>query len=59
MGKVRDLFWLTDAQLWRFEPFFLKSWGRSRVDDRRVLSGIIFVSRNGLPWRRHHAVPAL
>ena len=25
--------------------------GRERVDDRRVLSGIIFVNRNGLRWR--------
>ena len=24
---------------------------RPRVDDRRVLSGIIFVNRNGLRWR--------
>src|SRR3546814_17083803 len=26
------------------------SHGRERVDDRRVLSGIIFVNRNGLRW---------
>ena len=25
--------------------------GKPRVDDRRVLSGIIFVNRNGLRWR--------
>ncbi len=30
---------------------FPKSHGRQRVDDRRVLSGIIFVNRNGLRWR--------
>ncbi|OAG74486.1 transposase [Gluconobacter japonicus] len=32
-------------------PLFSKSDGRPRVDDRRVLSGIIFVSWNGLRWR--------
>ncbi|WP_241503296.1 IS5 family transposase [Komagataeibacter melaceti] len=32
-------------------PFFPKSHGKPRVDDRRVLSGIIFVNRNGLRWR--------
>ena len=31
--------------------YFPKSHGRQRVDDRRVLSGIIFVNRNGLRWR--------
>lgn len=35
----------------RLEPFFPKSHGRPRVDDRRSLSGIIFISRNGLHWR--------
>jgi len=30
---------------------FSKSHGKPRVDDRRVLSGIIFVNRNGLRWR--------
>jgi transposase len=29
---------------------FSKSHGRPRVDDRRVLSGIIFINRNGLRW---------
>ena len=48
---MSDLFWLTDAQMARFEPFFPKSHGKPRVDDRRVLSGIIFINRNGLRWR--------
>ncbi len=42
--------WLTDAQMARLEPFFPKSHGKPRVDDRRVLSGIIFINRNGLRW---------
>ena len=35
----------------RLQPHFPKSHGKPRVDDRRVLSGIIFVNRNGLRWR--------
>ena len=48
---MSDLFWLTDAQMARLEPFFPKSHGKPRVDDRRVLSGIIFVNLSGLRWR--------
>ncbi|MFT8462226.1 IS5 family transposase [Acetobacter persici] len=48
---MSDLYWLTDAQMERLRPFFPKSHGKPRVDDRRVLSGIIFVNRNGLRWR--------
>ena len=40
---MSDLFWLTDEQMARLQPYFPKSHGRKRVDDRRVLSGIIFV----------------
>ena len=48
---MSNLFWLTDAQMARLDPFFPKSHGKPRVDDRRVLSGIIFINRNGLRWR--------
>lgn len=48
---MSDLFWLSDAQMARLEPFCPKSHGKSRVDDRRVLSGIIFINRTGLRWR--------
>ncbi|TNB90878.1 IS5 family transposase [Paracoccus marcusii] len=48
---MSDLFWLTEAQMARIAPFFPKSHGKPRVDDRRVLSGIIFIIRNGLRWR--------
>ena len=47
---MSNLFWLTDAQMERPKPFFPKSHGKRRVDDRRVLSGIIFINRNGLRW---------
>lgn len=41
-------FWLTEAKMVRLEPYFLKSYGKPRVADRRVLSGIIFINHNGL-----------
>lgn len=48
---MSHLFWLTDEQMARFAPYFPKSHSKRRVDDRRVLSGIIFVNRNGLRGR--------
>lgn len=48
---MSDLYWLTDAQMAKLKPFFPKSHGKARVDDKRVLSGIIFINRNGLRWR--------
>ena len=48
---MSDLYWLTDEQMARLEPYFPKSHGKPRVDDRRGLSGMIFVNRNGLRWR--------
>lgn len=35
----------------RIEPHFPLSHGMPRVDDRRVLSEIVFVIRNGIRWR--------
>ena len=48
---MSDLIWLTEAQMRKIEPYFPLSHGVSRVDDRRIISGIIFVIRNGLCWR--------
>jgi len=48
---MSDLYWLTDEQMGCLAPCFPKSHGKPRVDDRRVLSGIIFINRNGLRWR--------
>ncbi|SDI28089.1 transposase, IS5 family [Alloyangia pacifica] len=47
---MSDLLWRADAQMARLAPFFRKPHGTSRVDDRRVWSGIIFINRNGLRW---------
>ena len=48
---MSDLIWLSVAQMRRISPYFPLSHGVPRVDDRRVISGIIFVIRNGLRWR--------
>jgi putative transposase len=48
---MSDLIWLSEAQMRRIEPYFPLSHGMPRVDDRRIISGIIFVIRNGLRWR--------
>jgi len=48
---MSDHFWLTQAQIERLKPYFPRSHGVPRVDDRRVLSGIIHVLKRGLQWR--------
>ena len=48
---MNGLFLLSKAQMRRIAPYFPLSHGVARVDDRRVISGIIFVIRNGLRWR--------
>jgi putative transposase len=48
---MADVFLLSLPQMRRIKPFFPLSHGVPRVDDRRVVSGIIFVIRNGLRWR--------
>ena len=42
---------LSEAQMRRLRPFFPVSRGLRRVDDRRVVSGIIYVIRHGLQWK--------
>jgi transposase len=48
---MKGLLLLSPEQMERIEPFFPLPHGVPRVDDRRVLSGILFVIRNGLRWR--------
>ena len=48
---MTDLFWLSGAQLKRIQPYFPLSHGIPRTDDLRVVSGIVFVIKNGLRWR--------
>ena len=47
---MSDEFWLSDEQVASLAPYFPRSRGKARVNDRRVLSGIIHVQRNGLRW---------
>ena len=47
----RNLFWLTDEQWRQIEPHLPKDVrGKARVDDRRVISGIVHVIKSGCRW---------
>ncbi|MBM6582458.1 IS5 family transposase [Microvirga sp. BT689] len=46
-----DLFLLSERQMVRISPHFPLAHGVPRVDDRRVVSGIVYVIRNGLQWK--------
>ena len=51
-----DRVWLTEEQVGRLRAHVPKVRGKAGADDRRVLSGIIQVKRNGLRWRDAPAV---
>jgi len=45
------LFWLTEEQFARLEPHLPSDTrGKARVDDRRVISGIVHVLKSGCRW---------
>ena len=47
----RDLFWLTDEQFSKIAPHLpTDTRGKARVDDRRVISGIVHVLKSGCRW---------
>jgi transposase len=47
----RNLFWLTDDQWTKIEPLLPTDVrGKPRVDDRRVISGILHVLKSGCRW---------
>jgi transposase len=48
---MTDLFLLSQAQMRRIVRYFPRSHGIARVDDRRIVSAIVFVIKNGLRWR--------
>ena len=48
---MSELFLLSRAQMARISPHFPLAHGVPRVNDRRVVSGIIYVIRNGLQWK--------
>jgi transposase len=49
--EIIRLFLLSERQMARISPYFPLSHGVPRVDDRRVVSGIVYVIRNGLQWK--------
>ena len=49
---AKDLFWLSDDEWARIEPWLPRGRrGAHRVDDRRVISGIIHMLKTGARWR--------
>ena len=45
------LFLLSEVQMARIAPHFPSAHGVPRVDDRRVVSGIVYVIKHGLQWK--------
>ena len=46
-----NLFWLSDEQWCSIQPLLPTDVrGKARVDDRRVISGIVFVIKSGCRW---------
>jgi transposase len=53
----QDHFWLSDAQFERLGPYLpTDTRGKPRVDDRRVVSGIVHVLISGCRWKDAPAV---
>jgi len=49
---MSEVFWLSQAQFERLEPLLPKDTrGVARVDDRRVISGIVHMLKSGARWR--------
>jgi putative transposase len=48
---MSDLLLLSRARMQRIKPFFPRWHGIPRVDDWRVISGIVYVIRHGLQWK--------
>lgn len=47
----KNLYWLSDREWQRIEPHLPRDVrGKARVDDRRVISGIVHVLRSGCRW---------
>src|SRR5438552_19180054 len=48
----KQLYWLSDQEWGRIEPLLPRGRrGAHRVDDRRVISGILHMLRSGARWR--------
>ena len=54
---MAQVYWLSDAEWARIEPLLPRGRrGAHRVDDHRVISGIVYMLRIGAPWRTCPAV---
>ena len=52
MSKQRSLYWLSETEWSAIEPHLPRGrCGARRVDDRRIISGIIHMLRSGGRWR--------
>ena len=52
MSKKSEVYWLSDGEWAAIEPHLPKGRrGAHRVDDRRVISGIVHMLRSGARWR--------
>jgi transposase len=52
MSRKQDVYWLSDAEWSAIEPHLPRGRkGAHRVDDRRVISGIVHMLRSGARWR--------
>jgi transposase len=52
MSKRKQVYWLSDPEWAAIEPHLPKGrCGARRVDDRRVVSGIVHMLRSGARWR--------
>jgi transposase len=57
MAKTAPVYWLSDSEWAAVEPHLpMGRRGARRVDDRRVISGIVHMLRSRAPWRTCPAV---
>ena len=55
---MSNLFWLTDAQMARLPPFFPKSHGVPRVDDRRATAAMTLIGSE-TRWKTRGVKPCI
>lgn len=48
---MKEPFLLSDSQMMEISPLFPLTRGVSRIDDRKIVSGIIYVLQNGIQWK--------
>lgn len=49
---AKSIYWLSDAEWARIDPLLPRGRrGAHRVDDRRIISGIVHMLRSGARWR--------